>query len=146
MIDNLFLLAVGALGWGLSLVSYRFFASRLGWPMGALHIDFPAVPLMLGLVAIAFGAWVAAVRGPDGGGWIIALFGVLLAAFWIGFLRVGSQISLILAPLATILLIVVWLAEPIYVEHSNSDIVPGHPTMHVDVAMVSPSPDLVPGG
>jgi hypothetical protein len=146
MIDNLFLLAVGALGWGLSLVSYRFFAIRLGWPMGALHIDFPAVPLLLGLVSVAFGAWVAVVRGPDGGGWIIALFGVLLAAFWIGFLRVGSQISLILAPLATILLIVVWLAEPISRERSDSNALPGHATAHLDSGMAGPSPDPVPGG
>jgi hypothetical protein len=32
--------------------------------------------------------------------------------FWTGFLRVGSQLSLLLAPLASILLILGWLAQP----------------------------------
>ena len=43
----------------------------------------------------------------------VVLFGVLLAIFWTGFLRVGSQISLFLAPVATVLLIAGWLAQPL---------------------------------
>ncbi len=113
MIDNLFLLAVATLGWGLSLVTYRLFAVRQQWPMGALHIDFPAVPVLLGATAIIVALFFASTRVDDAGGWVIVLFGVLLAIFWTGFLRVGSQISLFLAPVATVLLIAGWLSQPL---------------------------------
>jgi hypothetical protein len=113
MIDNLFLLAVAALGWGLSLATYRLFALRHGWPMGALQIDFPAIPALLGLFAIIIAVFFALARGADSGGWVIVLFGILLAIFWTGFLRVGSQISLFLAPIATVLLIAGWLSLPL---------------------------------
>ncbi len=110
MIDLPALLAIAALGWGLSLCTYRYVARRNGWPMGVLHTDLPAVPTIIGLsaifVALAFASW----RGTPEGGWIVVLFGLLLAFFWTGFLRVGSQLTLFLAPLATALLIVVWLA------------------------------------
>jgi hypothetical protein len=113
MMDNLFLLAVAALGWGLSLTTYSIFAVRQQWPMGALQMDFPAIPVLLGLVSMTIALWFALARGLDGGGWIIVVFGVLLAIFWTGFLRVGSQISLFLAPVATILLVVNWLSIPL---------------------------------
>jgi len=113
MIDNLFLFAVAALGWGLSLATYRFFAGRHGWPMGALQIDFPAIPVILGLFAIVTALLFASARGAEAGGWVIVLFGVMLAVFWTGFLRVGSQISLFLAPLTAILLITAWLSMPL---------------------------------
>jgi hypothetical protein len=113
MMDNLFLLAVAALGWGLSLTTYSIFAARRQWPMGALQMDFPAIPVVLGLVAIAVSVWFAIARGPEAGGWVIILFGILLAIFWTGFLRVGSQVSLFLAPVATVLLITGWLSIPV---------------------------------
>ena len=111
MIDALFLLAAGAFGWGLSLATYRMFAIRNGWPMGAIHADLPAVPAILGLLCLVVGLLFAAARGPELGGWIIVLFGLLLATFWTGFLRVGSQISLFLAPIATALLLLGWLTD-----------------------------------
>lgn len=111
MIDALFLLAAGAFGWGLSLATYRMFAIRNGWPMGAIHADLPAVPAILGLLCLVIGLLFAAARGPELGGWIIVLFGLLLATFWTGFLRVGSQISLFLAPIATALLLLGWLTD-----------------------------------
>ena len=113
MVDNLFLLAVASLGWGLSLATYSIFAMRRQWPMGALQMDFPAIPVLIGLVAIAVSVWFAIARGPEAGGWVIILFGILLAIFWTGFLRVGSQISLFLAPIATVLLITGWLSIPL---------------------------------
>jgi hypothetical protein len=113
MIDNLFLLAVAALGWGLSLLTYRLVAMRQQWPMGALHLDFPAVPVLIGAVCIIVAVFFASTRVVDAGGWIIVLFGILLAIFWTGFLRVGSQIALFLAPIAAVLLVAGWLAEPI---------------------------------
>lgn len=111
MIDNLFLLAVGAFGWGLSLLTYRLFARQNGWPMGALQADLPAVPVLIGLVALVLGLAFAALRGADYGGWLIVLFGLLLAIFWTGFLRVGSQISLFLAPAAAALLLIGWMPQ-----------------------------------
>lgn len=40
---------------------------------------------------------------------IIAL-GLVFAAVWTGFLRVGSQLALLLAPVTTLLLLLGWLA------------------------------------
>lgn len=113
MIDNLFFLAIAATGWGLSLATYRHFARANGWPMGALHADLPAVPVVLGLAALTVGLGFAAARGATtNGGWVIALFGLLLAVFWTGFLRVGSQLSLFLAPIAAVLLLIAWFSLP----------------------------------
>ncbi len=111
MIDNLFLLAIAAFGWGLSLTTYRLFARQNGWPMGALHADLPALPVLVGLFALTAGLSFAAARGAAYGGWIIILFGILLAVFWTGFLRVGSQIALFLAPVAAALLLIGWMPQ-----------------------------------
>lgn len=119
MIDNLFLLAVAALGWGLSLATYRVFAKRNHWPMGALHADLPLIPVMIGLFALIAGLLFAYYRGQEYGGWVIVGCGLLLALFWTGFLRVGSQISIFLAPLAAVLLLVGWL--PFFFGLNNVD-------------------------
>lgn len=113
MIDNLFLLAVAAFGLGLSLCTYRMFARRNNWPMGALQADLPVVPVLIGVISALSGLLFAAARGPEYGGWIIVGCGFLLALFWTGFLRVGSQISLFLAPIVTAFLLVGWLAAPL---------------------------------
>ncbi len=108
MINNLFLLAIAALGWGLSLATYRVFASKYNWPMGALHADLPAIPILIGVVSFLCGLGFAVALGADLGGWIIIGCGFLLAIFWTGFLRVGSQIALFLAPASAFLLIIGW--------------------------------------
>lgn len=113
MIDNMALLAIAAFGWGLSLATYRIFARQNGWSMGSLHADLPAVPAVIGLFALFVALMFAAARGFGDGGWVIVLFGFLFFVFWTGFLRVGSQISLILAPIASILLLLAWLSEPL---------------------------------
>ncbi|MEQ1713609.1 MAG: hypothetical protein ABL908_19740 [Hyphomicrobium sp.] len=113
MIDNLFLLAIAAFGWGLSLATYRLFARRNAWPLGSLQSDLPVIPILLGLAALVASIAYAAARGADFGGWVIIVCGLLLAVFWTGFLRVGSQISLFLAPWAGFLLLLGWLAEPL---------------------------------
>ena len=110
MVDHLFLLAIGAIGWGASLVSYRVLATRCGWPLGALQTSQPAIPILMGAVAIAAGGAFAAARGPTHGGLVILLFGLALAVFWSGFLRVGAQTALVLAPLAAAGLLVAWIA------------------------------------
>lgn len=114
MIDNLFLLAIAAVGWGLSLATYRMFARHNSWPMGALHADLPAIPILIGIFSFLAGLLFAAARGEDAGGIIIVGCGILLALFWTGFLRVGSQTSLFLAPIVTALLLFGWLAEPFF--------------------------------
>jgi hypothetical protein len=113
MVDNLFLLAVASLGWGLSLATYRLFARSRGWPMGALQADLPFVPVLIGLVGLFAALLFATARGADDGGWVIIALGLVFAAIWTGFLRVGSQISLFLAPIATFLLLLGWLAVPL---------------------------------
>jgi hypothetical protein len=122
VVDNMFFLAVGAFGWGLSLFTYRMFANGNGWPMGSLHNDLPAVPAILGLCAFLAGLSFAAARVENDGGWFIVLFGVLLAIFWTGFLRVGSQISLFLAPIAAALLLIGWLSDFDKVRWLRSDL------------------------
>jgi hypothetical protein len=113
MVDNLFLLAVAALGWGLSLATYRLFARSNGWPMGTLQADLPFIPVLIGLVGLFAGLLFATARGADDGGWVIIAFGLGFAAVWTGLLRVGSQIALFLAPIATFLLLLGWLAVPL---------------------------------
>jgi hypothetical protein len=113
MVNNLFLLAIAASGWGLSLATYRYFARRYNWPMGALHADLPAIPILIGVVSLLCGLGFAVAVGADLGGWIIFGCGILLAIFWTGFLRVGSQISLFLAPLAAFMLVIGWFAIPL---------------------------------
>lgn len=123
MINYLFLFATGAFGWGLSLATYRYFAKRNGWPMGALHVDMPALPIAIGAFAVFVGLIYAVAEGAAAGGWAIILFGALLALFWTGFLRVGSQTSLILAPVAAVLLLFSWASStgPNYVSFSGYD-------------------------
>jgi hypothetical protein len=109
VVDHLFLLAVGALGWGLSLATYRELAELTGWPMGALQSERPSIPIALGVVSLLAAIAFALVRGAANGGFVIVLFGLGLALFWSGFLRVGAQSALLLAPLATCALLVGWL-------------------------------------
>lgn len=110
MFDNLSYLAMMAFGFGLSLSTYRLFAMRNSWPMGAFHADLPAVPIMIGLVSLVVGVLFAASVG-DGRGWLIIGFGFVIWLVWTSLLRVGSQLSLFLAPLATGLLLLGWLGS-----------------------------------
>ena len=81
--------------------------------MGALQTDLPIVPVLVGILALAAGLVFASARGADEGGWVIIAFGLLLAVIWTGFLRVGSQTSLLLAPIAAFLLLLGWLSVPL---------------------------------
>jgi hypothetical protein len=56
-------LAVGALGWGQSLATYRGLARRNGWPLGAAQATVPALTLILGILAAAAGLAFALARG-----------------------------------------------------------------------------------
>jgi hypothetical protein len=111
MVDTLFLLAIGALGWGASLATYRALALRNAWPMGALQTERPSVPFVVGLAALAVGLMFAAARGTMQGGWVIIVFGLAFATFWSGFLRVGAQSALLLAPVAAGVLLLGWIGS-----------------------------------
>jgi len=114
MVDLQFFLAVGAIGWGLSLATYRPLALRAGWPLGTAQATLPAVTFALALACIGVGLALAIFRGTPGGGFVIAVFGVALAVFWSGFLRVGAQTALLLAPVAALGLVTLWvLWEPV---------------------------------
>jgi hypothetical protein len=113
LIDLGFILAVVAFGWGLSLATYRAFAGQFGWPMGAWHKQRPVLPIVVGIVAILLAGAYALARayiGYELSAAAIPVFGVAWAVFWTGFLRVGAQSALLLAPAAAVLLVVRWLA------------------------------------
>ena len=109
VVDLGFILAVGALGWGLSLATYRAFAAPHGWPMGAWQTRVPRMPIAIGALCMLLALLFVAGARIDGGygvsGWLILLFGLAWAVFWTGFLRVGAQSALLLAPVAALLLL-----------------------------------------
>jgi len=112
-LDLPFFAASLAFGWGLSLATYRVFAVRNDWPMGELHANKPLVPVLLGVFALAiaflFAAFRAATPATEMGGWWILPVGLVWAFFWTGFMRVGAQSALFLAPAATVVLMMAWI-------------------------------------
>ena len=113
-IDMGFVLAVVAFGWGLSLATYRVVARHCGWPMGAWQKYRPGLPIGLGALAVLLAVLFALARA-YGGYWlsaaVIPVFGLAWAIFWAGFLRVGAQSALLLAPIAALLLLLRWLSR-----------------------------------
>lgn len=112
-IDLAFVLAVVSFGWGLSLASYRAFAKQYGWPMGSWHQHRPGLPIMVGALSMLLATVFALARGY--GGYVLSAgaipaFGVAWAVFWTGFMRVGAQSALLLAPAAAMLLVLRWLS------------------------------------
>lgn len=146
MVDNLFLLAVAAVGWGLSLATYRLFARSRSWPMGALQADLPFIPVLIGLGGLFAGLLFATARGADDGGWMIIALGLLFASLWTGFLRVGSQLALFLAPIATFLLLLGWLAVPLgfserrWAMERPSETLQRRGILNPDAGVTSPTP------
>jgi hypothetical protein len=59
-------------------------------------------------VARGAGLAFAAALGAQHGGLVILIFGVGVAIFWSGFLRVGAQSALLLAPLSALALLFAW--------------------------------------
>lgn len=111
-IDVGFVLAVAAVGFGVSLASYRLFAALYVWPMGSWQSRWPPIPILLGVACTGLGVLFALARAYGGhaaSAWAIPLFGIAWAIFWTGFLRVGAQSALLFGPLAATLLIMWWL-------------------------------------
>jgi hypothetical protein len=122
--DLHFWFAVAAIGLGLSLMTYRLFALQYEWPMGEWHTDLPALPIVIGLICVLIGglfAWarISGYGGLDYGGWAIPVLGIVFALLWTSLLRVGSQASLVLAPVATALLVIVWFGGPSALEYTT---------------------------
>ena len=112
LIDYGFMLAVVAFGSGLSLVTYRVVALRCGWPMGTWHRQRPILPVLVGCASMLLAGAYAFARGYGGyvlSAALIPAFGGAWALFWTGFLRIGAQSALLLAPLTSLLLVVCWL-------------------------------------
>lgn len=112
-IDLAFVLAVIAFGWGLSLATYRAVARQADWPMGEWHQHRPNLPIAVGALAMLPAMLFTVARGY--GGFVLSaaaipVFGLAWAIFWTGFLRVGAQSALLLAPSAAVLLLLRWLS------------------------------------
>jgi len=112
-IDFGLLLAVLTMGWGIATAAYRPVAEAVHWPMGSPQRRYPHVAQGLGWLcvtcAVSFVVW-RTVAGYPASAAMILVFGLAWAAFWLGFLRVGAQSALLLAPLAAALLLWRWLA------------------------------------
>ena len=129
-LDVLFLTASLTLGFGVSLATYRIFAWRNNWPMGELHAKRPFIPIMLGVFAIVIALLFASERqyeasrvfGSHYDGLWIVFSGTAWAFLLTGIMRVGAQISLLFAPLATLILIIAWVlarTPPGYISESG---------------------------
>jgi hypothetical protein len=107
--------AIAALGWGLSLATYRLIAHRYEWPMGSWHANIPIIPVLLGLIPAALAGLYAMNRLYNGAvvdALAIPALGLIGAILWTGVLRVASQVSLFLAPAAAGLLFLTWIGGP----------------------------------
>ena len=104
--NPLFLLAMTTFGWAFSLAIYRPVAQRFGWPMGAMQARHPLVVTVLGIAGLIL-TFLFVMMDPTQR-WPVLPLGLLFSLFWLGFLRVASQTSLLLAPIAALLLGIVW--------------------------------------
>ena len=104
--NPLFLLAMATLGWGFSLAIYRPVARHFGWPMGVMQVRHPLPVTVLGIAALVLTFLFIMMDPPQR--WPVLPLGLLFSLFWLGFLRVASQTSLFLAPIAALLLGIVW--------------------------------------
>ncbi len=77
-IDPMFWLATAAFAWGLSLASYRWFATYNGWPMGEWQAHRPGLPIAIGLLAVMFAVFFAVARGGETV-LVLPLFGLICA-------------------------------------------------------------------
>ena len=102
--------AATALGWGLSLFIYRWFAVAQDLPMGELQAQSPVVPRLLGGAAMGAGVlFIIFLMSWDlPKGVALLLVGIGFGVFWTMVLRTYSQVSLFLAPLAAVALLFTW--------------------------------------
>jgi hypothetical protein len=103
----MFVLAVAAFAWGLSLATYRWVALQNSWPMGVWQAERPILPRLIGLGAGGIALISAAALGgatlP-----LVVLLGLAGALVWMLLLKVGAQSALLLAPVAAALTLAGW--------------------------------------
>ncbi len=104
-----FVLALAAFSWGLSLAAYRWIALQNAWPMGAWQAERPLLPQLIGLGAIAVALLATFVLGGSTV-FLLLLLGLIGALVWTVLLKVAAQSALLLAPGAAALLLVCLLA------------------------------------
>lgn len=104
----MFVLAVAAFAWGLSLAAYRWIATQSAWPMGIWQAERPVLPRLIGLGAIAVALASGAALG-GGALLMVLLLGLVGAFLWTLLLKVGAQSALLLAPVAVVLMLLGWL-------------------------------------
>ena len=104
--NPLYLLATATFGFGFSLAIYRPVAARFGWPMGFMQRNHPFFVTVLGLAALV--ATFLFIMGDSAQRWPVLVLGLLFTLFWTGFLRVASQTSLLLTPIAGFMFGMVW--------------------------------------
>jgi hypothetical protein len=106
--DLMFVLATAAFAWGLSVITYRWFAIHNGWPMGAWQAGAPALLTAIGLAVLAVAVVFALARGL-GTALVLPLLGLMCAFGWVALLKVGAQSALLLGPVAAILVLIGWI-------------------------------------
>jgi hypothetical protein len=114
-VDLMFVLATAAFAWGLSLATYRWFATQNDWPMGEWQAHRPGLPIAFGLMAIAVAMLFALARG-GATLVVVPLFGLLCAWAWTALTKVGAQSALLLAPAAIVALMAVWISATEHLE------------------------------
>lgn len=105
--DFMFVLATAAFAWGLTVMTYRWFAIQNGWPMGAWYGGLPTLPQVIGFAVIAVAVVFALARGL-GTTLVLPLVGIVCALGWTVLLKVGAQSALLLGPAAAALVLIGW--------------------------------------
>lgn len=103
----MFVLAVAAFAWGLSLAAYRWVAQQNSWPMCIWQAEQPILPRLIGLGAGGI-ALISAVALGAAALPFVVLFGLAGAFVWLLLLKVGAQSALLLAPVAAVLTLAGW--------------------------------------
>ena len=108
-VDAMYVWAVISFGLGLSLATYHWFARRNNWSMGAMQTRHVSLTILIGILAMIPAILFAAANWQDFGGWSVPLVGLALGLFFTAILRLYSQISLFLAPVAAFMLAFIWI-------------------------------------
>jgi hypothetical protein len=140
-IDPMYWLAIAAFGWGLSLATYRWFAIHNGWPMGEWQAHRPGLPIAIGLFSILFAMLFGIARG---GTSLVALplLGLFCALAWTAITRVAAQSALLLAPIAVIALLVLWLSAASQVPVADATFYSPEPTSPASPAATDREADI----
>jgi hypothetical protein len=127
-VDPMFWLAIAAFAWGLSLATYRWFALYNGWPMGAWQAHRPGLPVGIGVLCVLLAMLFAYARGGETLV-VIPLLGIVLAYGWTSLTRVAAQSALLLAPIATAVLVTIWVTAASHLGITSGDL-RVHPSLH----------------